>query len=248
MAILKVDTSYLDSIKSNHNYMKAFSLWLKLKVRYKNGIVYKYNPEQLSKDFKISCYQTRKCINDLITLGLITKNGRCLLLKSFRTIRQGNKVQKEIEVHMTDSICSVVTKLQFALLKANLIDKQLHLKKTYTNFDEFNYSKSDYGQWKRDYRNLSKLGYDFTEKVDVKIHAGYRKMALLMGVSQSSVRKLLDQFIRWKYIKGINYFIEKLFNIDYKSFMVFKKVAGDGEFLFYKDGGVFKHKGTLLWT
>jgi hypothetical protein len=224
--------------------MKAFSLYLKFKIRYRNGMIYNYNPETISKEFKISTYQARKCLGDLKKLELVRVSGKTVLLNSFKHIKSGNKVRKEVNIHMTDSMSVVVTKLQFALLRYNLIDKQLYIKKTLTNFDDIAHSKGENIKAKRAYRKLVKLGYSYSENVNVKICAGYRKMAKIMGISTSSVRTVLWKLIKWKYIKGIKYLIEKMFNIDYGTFISTRKYI-DG-FSFYKAGCVYRHNGTLI--
>ena len=251
MATLKISANYLKTVIRNHDELKAFALYLKLKTRFKNGIVYKYSPNKISTLFNVSEYHTRKLIKILLNdLQLIEKyeykKETRIRLKSFRVMKDSKFVEKEIHINMKDSLDTAVTKLRFTFLRYEIFDKQQYIKDTYTNLKKLP-SEIDYNQLKKAMRKLKQNGYDLSENVSVQIYSGYRKMARYIGMSISSIKSILNKLLKWHYVKKIRPFIEKVANMSYSDFVNVKRYESIGCNYFYKNGSLYNYRGTLIY-
>ena len=253
---LHVPINYINERKQSAESMKAIALYLKIKKRWKNGCVYAYTPDKLSV-IKVSNYEARKYVGCMVRLGLAErqKNGT-LKLHSFRTLKEDGRRSKPMSVHFTDSLKTVVTKLRYAILKDQLIDRQTYIKNINSDLvllDKKEFTRGDGTKISmkatlRRMKKLKKRGHDFScpETVDVKIGAGYRKMAMICGLSTASMKEMFKTLTKWRYIKGIRYLIvEQDLDANVASAAI-RFDAEDRGRMWIRGSRVFKHLGTEI--
>jgi hypothetical protein len=180
------------------------------------------------------------------------KSTKRIRLKSFRNLKSDKNIQKDIDIHMTDSIENVVLKMRYILLRTFIIDRQLFVKRVYTNLDKLSKSKcktnhSLYQKTMKDKKKLSSIGYDFsnTENVQIKIHSGYRNIAKKCGCSHAYVNKLLNTITKWKYIKGFSEYLEKTELIPF-DVIEMRKLYIQSRFYTIRNNSVYSHLGTSI--
>jgi len=224
--------------------MNAFALWLKLKIRYRNGVIYDYTPEKISNTFKVSVYHVKKLIPILENMGLVKicnyKNEVRIIIESFRKISTGNNLKKNADIHMTDSLDVVVAKLR-AILFLFTINRQRKLVDVTTNLKEL----------KLKWRTLKRLTLKYQktrnglDNVDTNIYSGYRLLANACGISIASTKKMLLYFVKFGIIKQFKRYIIEA-DETHNEFLLAEKYSLHKGYYFSKNKTVYKHLGTIF--
>ena len=248
--IVKIQADYLEGIKSDKDELKAFALYLKIKVRYKKGVVYNYTPGKIAHDLRISKYEANKYVEKMCDMELCqkqyVKDETRLLIAGFKKIKVvENGTGVKLNIHFTDKLDVVITKIRGALLRFNIINKQLYLIDYRTDLDNLDgrCSRGKYKSFVKKHKKLREQVYN-SEKVDKNVYAGYRKMADVCGTSISSIRSLLERLTRWNYIKGWERYIEET-NLAPIHINSINKYSQRGRY-FIKNGTLYLSKGTIL--
>jgi hypothetical protein len=254
---LYIPVGYIEGCKDSPKKMKALALFLKLKTRYRNSIVYDYSPQKISKTFNTSDYEARIFVGEMVKMGLVEKqnykNEVRLRLVSFRSIKEKVGHVSLINVHMTDKIDVVVIKLRHTLLRFSILNKQQYIKQVYTDLVKLDEHKAPKACKRKrvikKMKGLQRLGYSFTnpENVDIKTCIGYRKAAIVCGLSVASVRPFLQRIKNWGYINGFSWYIKERPDIDTATLFSMRKYEiSEKGFLFIKDNKVYQHMGTYI--
>lgn len=254
---LFIPISCIEKCKDKPKEMKALSLYLKMKLRYRNSVMYDYSPNNISTLFNISNYEARVFVGEMIRLKLAKKQTYKkeirMILTSFKKLKEDSRHVARINVHMKDKLDVVVIKLRHTLLRFNVLNKQQYIRRVYTDLVKLDLHKvsKDCNHRKsiKRMKRLKKLGYDFTnpEKVNIKSCVGYRKAAEVCGLSVASVKPFLQRLKNWGYIKGFSSLVEERPDISVNDLFNMNKYGFNGvEYLFIKNNIVYHHKGTQI--
>ena len=212
-----------------NGWIKQYSLFIKLKSKYSNSIIYDYNINKIAIRSGLAHKTCKRYMNKLFALGCVKMHGDHLILVNQQKIWEkisGNikPLRRIIDTRPWTSYKGIMERLQYLLIKENSKQQRYNSKKK----SEINYRKSIDCETK-----------DFVgEQIIRNCYNSSRQVARLFNISQVSGNSLIRNLVRKQYIRT-EQIITKVKGIEPTK----KHIAGLNKHDF---GYYFKEKRSLL--
>lgn len=178
--------------------MKALILSIKIKLKYKKGIFFDYNPNKLSKDLRISYYMVKKYVPIMKKMGIAYERDGHLCVKGYHNQCNNNKGYMSKRVCIDHYIYTWIFSFRDDMdaLRRFLLQSNLALQDKIIKLREMPvYSKA---------KKLIRSGYDLGKPQNPgnKVRISYRTISKRMGCSISLVKRILDWQVSFGWIKS----------------------------------------------
>lgn len=228
MIYRKTDDKLIESALKE-GWLSYLAFYYKLKIKFINSVIYNYSCRSLADKLNISHNTARKYINFLIKKGFIVKQeNHFKIIKLDDLIFKYNKNKKYKETLIFNDSDISISKIKY-LLYGKVIEKRAR--------------QQSYVIKKRDCDLRTKINYS-GQRVK-KIFFSYEKLSHLLGITNGSVKRLLEFLVEYGIISK-KYYIEKYIDCKYSEYKFLKKQFNLNQGYFYQNNSIFKIKGTII--
>lgn len=169
-----ISYDYLKDLPTDRD-LKAFALYLHLKTRYTNSVIYNWDITQVSKRLGVSPYILSKYVQVLKEMGLCFRTGPHMTFTSFKHLYE--PTGKRVWVNIGHTYQRTVQNLRDALVMKKL-ERQKFIVDLHCN------------RLSMPWRKAKKFFKKFPECNNSKVISSYRALANLLGTSPSTAHRL----------------------------------------------------------
>ena len=215
-----------------NGWFKQYALFIKLKSKYANSIIYNYNINKIAIRTGLAHKTCKRYMKKLFALGCVEMQGNHLILinqgRIWANLSDTKPLRRKIETRTWTSYVGVKERLQCLLIKENAKQQKYNSKKKSENY----YRKQF------DCGTHAKADGSISEQINRSYYNSSRQVARLFKISQMGGNNLIRNLVKKGYIR-----IEQIINRVKGIKPTDENIAGLNK---YSPGYYFKIKRSLF--